>query len=114
SKEKLLLNRKREDLCSQCHKDFLAGAKFKHAPAESGDCWACHAAHSSTERFLLAKTGQPLCLECHERIDIAKAPGHRQMGDQSCTTCHDPHRGETRFLLKAGVRADTSTSFPAK
>jgi predicted CXXCH cytochrome family protein len=88
------------DLCFACHDDFLEKAKFRHAPAESGECTLCHNPHESKEKALLVKPGSPLCFECHEAADVAKVKAHGPIGDSACTACHDPHQGERRFFLK--------------
>ena len=50
-------------LCFTCHKDFIAGNKFKHQPVENGECSSCHSAHQSPNKNLLTKTGNKLCLD---------------------------------------------------
>src|ERR1043166_919657 len=41
------MRKKTPELCFDCHKDFLATAKVKHQPVESGDCKSCHDPHQS-------------------------------------------------------------------
>ena len=97
------------ELCFTCHKTLLGEARFRHAPAETGECMICHAPHESTERFLLVRKGQEICLDCHEMSDKFSAAAHAQIAGKVCTQCHDPHKSNVRFFLKA----DAATLVPA-
>lgn len=92
-------------LCQLCHKSVFAQAKFRHAPAESGACLACHNPHQSTEKALLNLPGRQLCLECHEERFLAQTVEHENTGQTACHVCHSPHGGEQRFFLKQGWQA---------
>lgn len=99
-------------LCFGCHADFLAGARFIHAPAEAGDCTGCHDAHQSENPFMLLRKGQAVCYECHERADVTKKTAHQLIGEKACTTCHDPHRGAREFFLKQAGESSQSGAKP--
>jgi predicted CXXCH cytochrome family protein len=93
------LKEKPPKLCFECHEDFLAKAKVKHAPVENGECVACHAPHESTNKFLLARVGKELCFECHDDF-LAKAKvKHQPAENGECLGCHSPHTSTNKFLL---------------
>jgi len=94
------LKGKLPDLCFTCHDDFLEKAKFRHAPAESGECTFCHNPHESSQRWLLVENAPRLCFECHDPSEMEEVKAHGPVGADACTTCHDPHQGERRFFLK--------------
>ncbi len=87
-------------ICFACHDDFLKEAKVRHAPAESGECMACHDPHQSTNQFLLGRAGPALCFERHEEKDVSKVEAHAKAGTNTCATCHAPHTADLRFLLR--------------
>lgn len=94
------MKKKSPALCFDCHKDFLATAKVKHQPVESGDCKSCHDPHQSDKnKMLLLKTGKALCFDCHDNF-LEKAKFKHDVADD-CATCHNPHQsGESKLLLK--------------
>ncbi|MBI5394951.1 MAG: hypothetical protein HZA91_06595 [Verrucomicrobia bacterium] len=101
------------DVCLTCHQNVLEKAKFKHAPAESGDCLICHHPHQSKEKSLLTRAGQSVCLECHEKGELIKAPGHKTMGESACQQCHDPHKGDDKYFLKKQLPGKAAPSSAA-
>jgi predicted CXXCH cytochrome family protein len=90
------------ELCQFCHKEVFAEAKYRHAPAESGNCLGCHNPHQSSEKALLVMSSPQLCTECHDEKDLALTVEHERIGQSTCQTCHNPHGGDRRFFLKAG------------
>ena len=98
------LRGKTGEICQLCHKTLFADARFRHAPAEDGECLGCHHPHESAERFLLARKGQQLCLECHDGKDVTGAAAHAGIGETACQGCHDPHGGGDRRFLKPGAK----------
>jgi predicted CXXCH cytochrome family protein len=88
-------------VCFSCHDDFLAKAKVKHSPAESGECGSCHEPHESINKKLLLRVGAAMCMECHEAADVAKVEAHKTPERDNCLACHDPHASEYSKLLKA-------------
>ncbi len=88
------------EVCFGCHDDFLAQAKIRHAPAESGDCLACHHPHESTNQFLLVLAGKALCFDCHDDFLQQAKVKHKPVESGQCLECHDPHQSATKGLLK--------------
>lgn len=95
------------EVCLLCHKNLYAGAKFRHAPAEDGDCLVCHHPHESAERFLLTRKGQEVCLDCHEKKE---AGPHADIGETACQSCHDPHGGDNLLYLRPGEQRQPAGS----
>ena len=92
------MKKKPKELCFSCHDNFLATAKVKHAPAEGGECLACHNPHQSEQKHLLLRKGKALCGECHD--DVAKGKvKHAPAEAGECLACHGPHASEQKFLL---------------
>jgi predicted CXXCH cytochrome family protein len=93
--------------CYECHDDFpkkLEAFKFKHDPAASGDCMACHVDHKDEEKLMLVKEGAALCAECHD--DVAKGTSvHAPVKEGKCTSCHNPHGSANKKLLVAAGTA---------
>jgi predicted CXXCH cytochrome family protein len=88
-------------VCFSCHDDFLAKAKVRHQPAESGDCASCHNPHESPFPKLLVKPVAQLCFDCHDQPDVARVDAHKKSDTSNCLACHDPHAAANEKLLKA-------------
>lgn len=92
-----------DPFCFECHDDFPAkmqGYAFKHDPAASGDCTACHVDHQDEEKLMLAREGAALCTECHD--DVAQGVSvHLPVRDGKCTSCHNPHGSANKKMLVA-------------
>jgi predicted CXXCH cytochrome family protein len=95
--------RAEEPVCFECHDDFMKELAFKHDPAASGDCTACHLDHKDEEKLMLVKEGAALCAECHD--DVAQGTSvHAPVKDGKCTGCHNPHgSANKKFLVAAGT-----------
>jgi predicted CXXCH cytochrome family protein len=94
------LRSKTPGLCFECHKDFLATAKVKHQPVESGECSSCHDPHQSyLNKNLLLKTGKELCYDCHDDLLDKKKFKHQPAENGECIACHDPHASANKKLL---------------
>ena len=96
-------------LCFECHEDIqklIATSKFKHLPAENGECATCHSPHQSENPKLLSKAVGKLCLECHEEIEkqaVGAKSVHQPVANGECASCHNPHAGATAKLLAKAV-----------
>jgi len=101
------------DLCQRCHEAIFTQDKFRHAPADSGECLSCHHPHQSAEKALLLLPGRQLCLECHEERDVARTMAHDRTGQTACQICHDPHGGAQRYFLKSGWQTAINPGSPA-
>jgi predicted CXXCH cytochrome family protein len=100
-------------LCWDCHDDFLKDAPYKHAPAESGECAACHKAHASNFKGLMPKADPQVCFECHEEADVAKVAGHKNKPMTTCLNCHNPHAAKDKRLLRAEIEKALGAPAPA-
>jgi predicted CXXCH cytochrome family protein len=76
-------------VCFECHDDFLEKFKFKHQPAENGECNACHDPHGSPHPKMVKAPGKESCMECHD--DFSKKVIHQPVENGECTSCHNPH-----------------------
>jgi predicted CXXCH cytochrome family protein len=86
--------------CFECHDDFLAKSKFKHAPDENGECLSCHSPHGSNNKFMLAKAGKANCFECHD--DFLEKAKFKHSVVEDCSSCHSPHKAVApKLLVKA-------------
>lgn len=86
-------------VCFSCHDDFLAPAKIKHAPAQNGECTACHSPHDAPNKKLLIRTGRAMCLECHDD-PVAQGKVKHQPVEADCLDCHSPHASNVKGILK--------------
>jgi predicted CXXCH cytochrome family protein len=96
----------REELCSWCHNDVVAGPKGKrfasvHGPVRRGECLSCHVAHTAANPKLLREK-VPTCGECHPAVfeGLKKdrfVHGPLNLGD--CRLCHAVHGSPERGLL---------------
>jgi len=98
------LRGKPPELCFNCHKDFLAGQKFKHQPVESGDCTSCHDPHQSDIKHLLVKKGNDLCLNCHDDPLAEGKFKHQAVEGGLCLDCHAPHATNFKAILRKSVK----------
>jgi predicted CXXCH cytochrome family protein len=89
-----------KQVCFACHDDFLGPAKFKHQPADDGDCLECHNPHQSEFKGLLKQGDPQVCYECHEPADLAGVKAHTAAAGAGCVKCHDPHAGKDKYFLK--------------
>lgn len=87
-------------VCFSCHDDFLAKAKIKHQPADTGDCRSCHDPHESLNKKLLLRTGKAMCLECHDDPLAQGKVRHQAVESGDCLDCHNPHASDVKGLLK--------------
>ena len=95
-----------KDVCFACHDDFLKKAKFKHQPAENGDCHSCHDPHGSPYPKMVKKLGKESCLECHD--DFSNKFKHLPVENGECTSCHNPHASE---FSKLTIKPDAKLCF---
>jgi predicted CXXCH cytochrome family protein len=90
--------------CYSCHAGTAAGAEWRHAPASTLQCQACHMTAGEGKRPVLP-TGkmEGLCFECHvtKKQWLAKKHIHGPVGTGDCTICHDPHGSSHEFQLWA-------------
>ena len=135
-----------QELCAQCHdgrrdptsgkilRDIakeIARAPVKHGPVATGDCAACHFAHSAPNAHLLAgkftaefyvkwsDDAYEFCFRCHDRklaeeergVATSFRDGDRSLHfvhvkrdkGRSCAVCHATHAGEHEKLLRDTV-----------
>jgi len=92
-------------VCFSCHDDFLAKVKFRHQPAEAGDCASCHDPHESPNKKLLLRTGKAMCLECHDDPLATGKIKHQAVESGDCLDCHSPHASNVKGLLKKPLAA---------
>jgi len=92
-------------VCFACHDDFLGKTKFKHQPAETGDCASCHDPHESPNKKLLVRTGKAMCLECHDDPLAKGKIKHQALESGDCLDCHSPHASNVKGLLKKPLAA---------
>lgn len=92
-------------VCFSCHDDFLAKAKIKHQPVDTGDCKSCHDPHESPNKKLLLRTGKAMCLECHDDPLANGKIKHQAVESGDCLDCHSPHASNVKGLLKKPLAA---------
>ncbi|MBI5196216.1 MAG: cytochrome C [Nitrospirae bacterium] len=89
-----------DKLCYTCHDKFKE-RQFTHAPVKSGECTACHSAHSSPYKFQLVAQGAELCFICHDAKIVAGKFVHGPAAVGGCVACHEPHTADYEKNLKA-------------
>jgi len=94
----------REGLCSSCHADLTAEARYVHGPVAVRDCLFCHHYHTSVLPNLLLQESPSLCLRCHDPADLIEGSHHADVAETSCTECHDPHGGDDTLFLRQAER----------
>lgn len=88
-----------KQVCFECHDDFLGKLKFKHQPADNGECHACHDPHGSPLPKMVKFVGKKACSECHDDfLENAKVK-HAPAESGECLSCHAPHGSTNKFLL---------------
>jgi predicted CXXCH cytochrome family protein len=90
----------REGLCSSCHADLTADARYVHGPVAVRDCLFCHHYHTSVLPHLLLHEEPAICFKCHDPADLTEGSHHADVAETSCTLCHDPHGGDNTFFLR--------------
>jgi predicted CXXCH cytochrome family protein len=86
-------------VCFECHDDFLEKIKFKHQPADNGECHTCHDPHGSPLPKMVKFTGKKACFECHDDfLENAKVK-HTPADSGDCLSCHAPHGSTNKFML---------------
>jgi predicted CXXCH cytochrome family protein len=92
--------------CLSCHDLEDLKAKVKHAPAEAGECSACHNPHVARFQKLLRDRPGPLCARCHEAVQaqLTRKAVHRPVAEGKCASCHRPHGSPNEGLLVAASR----------
>lgn len=95
-----------KDVCFACHDDFFEKAKFKHQPAENGECSACHDPHGSPFPKMVKKVGKESCMECHD--DFSKKFKHTPVENGECLSCHNPHASQ---FAKLTIKQDAKLCF---
>jgi predicted CXXCH cytochrome family protein len=90
----------KDHLCVQCHKEGTFKGKFLHAPAASGQCYACHDPHQSQYPHLLLTSGSDICLHCHDNSTYENLERHQSEKGKDCLLCHNPHAAENAEMLK--------------
>jgi predicted CXXCH cytochrome family protein len=90
----------KDHLCIQCHSGDKFQGKFLHAPAASGQCYACHDPHQSQNPHLLLTKGPDICLHCHDRDTFENLERHQSEKGRDCLSCHNPHAAENENFLK--------------
>jgi predicted CXXCH cytochrome family protein len=90
-----------QEICLACHELEGLGKRFKHAPAESGECSACHNPHVARFDALLRERPAGLCVACHEELSqaLARPVVHQPVAEGRCIECHEPHGGDHSGLL---------------
>ncbi|MDW7645602.1 MAG: cytochrome c3 family protein [Desulfuromonadales bacterium] len=88
-------------LCSQCHEEF-GKKRLVHAPAQAGECTACHDPHGGRPALLSVDKGdvRPLCFGCHDEQGFEAQVMHGPAAVGACLECHNPHESNTAALLK--------------
>jgi predicted CXXCH cytochrome family protein len=94
--------------CFSCHPGKPQGAEWKHSPAASLLCLACHGGDTAAIKVRVP-TGkvEGLCFSCHNNQQkwLAMAHIHGPVGTGDCTICHDPHGSKNRYQLWADGKA---------
>jgi len=111
SKNMKLLRKPPQEMCFDCHTDFLQDLKkatYVHSAIRDLNCVVCHLPHKSERLSLLKAETTELCFSCHENI---KDKYERSLNkhkalyvDEKCANCHSVHFSERPSLLnKDGV-----------
>ena len=90
------LIKKKEEICSICHKTII-DKKNIHPPV-SENCMNCHNPHSSKYENLLISVKKTLCFNCHEQRDFKNNVIHPPVYE-NCMNCHNPHDSDYKKLL---------------
>lgn len=90
----------KDHLCAKCHQGDTFKGKFLHAPAASGQCYACHDPHQSQYPHLLLSQGSDICQYCHDRETFEDLERHKSEKGADCLSCHNPHASENAYLIK--------------
>lgn len=103
--KKLLVEKKTDKICSQCHQLDIKEGDYVHNPVGSGRCHKCHDSHQSDFSAFLKFEKDELCFRCHSEMKERKdtvAFVHKSLNvKQKCSNCHSPHASkEPAFLLK--------------
>jgi predicted CXXCH cytochrome family protein len=79
------------------------GRKQAHGPVASGNCAACHNAHTSEFPKLLVNEGRALCLGCHKEMaqQMQKVKSLHKPVEGDCLQCHEAHASSQIKQLKA-------------
>jgi len=90
------LIKKKEEICSICHKAVIS-KKIIHPPV-SENCLHCHNPHSSKHESLLLESKDKLCFNCHDNKPFNEKVKHTPV-TESCINCHAPHDSDYKKLL---------------
>jgi predicted CXXCH cytochrome family protein len=98
------------DVCAECHEieTVAPDGGSVHAPAESGDCTACHQPHGSSVAGFLHANPRPLCTSCHQEIEhelVAEEAHFPATEADGCLTCHSPHATPHPNLMRSDETA---------
>ncbi len=88
--------------CYSCHQGKVAGSEWRHSPAASLFCRACHRSDlAQTKIAVPSGRVETVCFSCH--VNDSKWTGmghiHGPVGTGDCTICHDPHGSDSEFQL---------------
>lgn len=78
--------------CFECHEEnqeLWGSAKYHHEPLDSGDCNRCHNPHASPYSMFIRRDVNEICLGCHKEQNIMarKSEGSGCMGVDDSQKC---------------------------
>lgn len=90
----------KHELCGICHTSDMFDGAFRHGPAASSQCYACHDPHESDFPHLLFDLGSAVCDKCHTEETFQGMDLHRSEQGEECLNCHRPHVADKPYLLR--------------
>ncbi len=106
SKNKGLLRKPLQEMCFDCHTDFLQDLKkasHVHSAIRDLNCVICHLPHKSERIKLLKAETTELCFNCHDDIEDKynrSLNKHKALYvGERCANCHSVHFSEHSSLL---------------
>ncbi len=90
----------KHEICGTCHTTDMFEGAFRHGPAASSQCYACHDPHESGYPNLLFTSGSAICAKCHNPETFVEIDRHRSEQGEECLSCHMPHVADKPYLLK--------------